>query len=128
MGMTAAAEMTDYKPAPEATDKLNFRVPKSLRRNVENVVKLWKALAVKRKDDATNIDITHVCTELLLDGVQLAFKNYGGIPRDSEAWDQLELAIKNGTVTPTASKSAEVLRLEAEVEALRALLAKSSKK
>ncbi len=127
MRMAAASEMTDYKPAPEATDKLNFRVPKSLRRNVENVVRLWRALAVRRKDDPTNIDITHVCTELLLDGVQLAFKNYVGIPQSEEQWERLERSIQDGTVPAVAPKSAEVLRLEAEVDALRAVITKLKK-
>lgn len=102
--MGAAAQllddsMTNYKPAPEKKVPLNMRVPGSLKKKLETLVRLWKAQAIARKDDPTNIDVTHVCTELLSDGVAAAFEAYGGMPVDEAATDKLIKAIADGVAS-----------------------------
>lgn len=111
--MTAAAAQffaesmtTDYTPAPEKKVPLNMRVPASLRKKLEMLVRLWKVQAEANKDDPTNIDVTHVATELLKDGVALAFKKYGGFPEDEAAAAAVEKAIVDGAESAEAEKSA----------------------
>jgi hypothetical protein len=87
---------TDYTPAPEKKVPLNMRVPASLRKKLDMLVRLWKVQAIANKDDPTNIDVTHVATELLKDGVALAFKKYGGFPEDEAAVKAVEKAIADG--------------------------------
>ncbi len=108
--MGAAAVLTrdesmahEYKPAPESKKPLSLRVPGSLKRKLEVLVRVWKAQAVARKDDPTNIDVTHVCTELLQDSVSAAFDLLGGYPTDEAGIEKLEQAIRDGAVVAQAS-------------------------
>jgi hypothetical protein len=96
---------TDYTPAPEKKVPLNMRVPASLRKKLEMLVRLWKVQAQANKHDPTNIDVTHVATELLKDGVALAFKKYGGFPEDEAATKDLEKAILDGVELADSSAS-----------------------
>lgn len=96
---------TDYTPAPEKKVPLNMRVPASLRKKLEMLVRLWKVQATANKHDPTNIDVTHVATELLKDGVALAYKKYGGFPEDEAATKELEKAITDGVVLADGAAS-----------------------
>lgn len=94
----------EYKKAPESKTPLSLRVPVSLKKKVEVLVRVWKAQAIARKDDPTNIDITHVCTEVLQDAVAGAFDLLGGYPVDEAAIEKLEQAIREGTVVAHPKK------------------------
>ncbi len=98
-----ALPMTNYKPAPEKKVPLNLRVPKSLKRRLEALVRLWVAQAEARKDDPSNVDRTHVATELLIDGIEASFDSFGGEPDGDDGLKAMEKAIREGTITARPS-------------------------
>lgn len=96
MGMAAAAldQMpTRYKDPDEPTTKVNFRVPLSTEDRVFDVMRLWKILARARGKNPTNINFTFTASELLGDGAELEFAEYGGLPQDEAAWAALRAKI-----------------------------------
>ncbi len=106
--MGAARELINvgYEPAPESKTPLNMRVPKSLKAQLEDIVKLWSLQAKARGEDPTNIDVTHVATTLLKNAAPAEFDSYGGRPKDDAGWKKLEVAIREG-VEANALKSSK---------------------
>jgi hypothetical protein len=85
-------DMALYVP-PEKPWMLRLRSTESFQSKLEGVVRLWKTHAVARGDDAKQVDVSYVVRRLLEAGVDAAFAEYGGYPRDEEAWKAMESAI-----------------------------------
>lgn len=99
----AVADMSslamDYFEPPEKRIQLNFRVRASLKAQLQDVVRLWKIMAMARGTEPEDIDLTYVAERLLKVGVEgtwaqvLSFAGLDGMPKTDEDWTKLERAI-----------------------------------
>ncbi|MDP2275258.1 MAG: hypothetical protein Q8K32_31220 [Archangium sp.] len=87
--------MTQYVP-PEKPWMLRLRSTVSFKAKLEAWVRLWRAHAKARGDATKPIDISYVVRNHIEEGISAAFDEYGGIPKDEEAWKAVEAAIAKG--------------------------------
>jgi hypothetical protein len=85
-------DMALYVP-PEKPWMLRLRSTDVFKAKLDGVVRLWKAHAEARGDDAKQVDASYVVRRLLEAGIDQAFAEYGGYPRDEDAWKSVESAI-----------------------------------
>lgn len=85
-------EMALYVP-PDKPWMLRLRSTETFQDKLAGVVRLWKATALARGDDSKAIDVSYVVRRVLEAGVDQAFAEYGGFPRDEEAWKSVEQLI-----------------------------------
>lgn len=85
---------------PETRVQLGFKVRTSLKLNLKDVERLWKALAIARGTNPDDIDLTYVCERMLTAGVETAWAQLGhsmglagGKPANEEEWAKLERTI-----------------------------------
>lgn len=81
-----------YVP-PEKPWLLRLRSTESFQARLEGVVRLWKAHAIARGDDANQIDVSYVIRRVLEAGIDAAFQEYGGEPKSEESWKVVEKQI-----------------------------------
>ena len=96
--MQAAADddMAIYEvpPAKKPPVAINVRVEPDLRDGLEDVVRLWKVMAEARGDEASVVELSYVARRLWAVGVDQAFGEVGGRPRDEAGWAKLEAEIR----------------------------------
>lgn len=91
--------MPDYFDLPEKRVPLNFRVPTSLKEQLQGVMKAWKWMAEARGRDPKDVDLTFVCERLLRGGLDAAWAQMGqsadldGMPKTEEEWARLRKTI-----------------------------------
>jgi hypothetical protein len=104
----AVDERMDFK-FPERRVPISVRIPESLRKHLDAVVKLWQLTASAEGHDPELIDLTYVVGQLLEDGVgnvwakvglaagipaeKTAQRPYPGMPVTDEEWSRLERAL-----------------------------------
>lgn len=83
-----------YEPTPDdPTVQFNVRIPASMKRQLEEVVRLWTSMAKARGDAHKHIDVGYVTRRLFTVGVEQAFDEFGGIPQSGDDWAKVEAAI-----------------------------------
>lgn len=92
--------VVDFYEPPERKVALNLRVEESLKRGLENVVKMWRALAIARGHDPKIWDVTEVTKRLLRVGIEGAFTEAMALvglkrlPTTDAEWSALEAALE----------------------------------
>ena len=103
MVLAQATNMTSYKP-PDRIWDLKLRSRESFKDQLNDVVELWKKLAVRRGDDVEQIDLLYVIRQILESGVDSAFEKFGGRPKSQADWDRIQGVIEK---TIPAAKTEE---------------------
>lgn len=118
--------VTDYLDLPEKRVPLNFRVPASLKRDLQAIMDTWQWMAEARADaeaeaskkpdaeakarDVKDVDLTFVCERLLRIGLEGAWAQMGqragleGMPSSPSEWDRLRKSIVKRAKEEAASK------------------------
>jgi hypothetical protein len=90
---------------------INFRVPESLSKYVDGVVRLWRTNAIVAGDEYHHITTSYVVRRLLRSGADRAFEGFGGLPgmpTDDDGWKSL--TEKVAATEMSAMKTAGVTR------------------
>ncbi len=106
--MSAATQEIDRPVAnelrlPEKRVPLNFKVPEHVRERVEELVELYGLMHEARGKDKKDVDITHVCNDLIEWGIDVAWATIGkkagieGMPQNADEWDRLKKALVRAT-------------------------------
>lgn len=104
-------EAVDFYEPPERKVALNLRVEESLKRGLENLVKMWRAMAIARGHDPKAWDLTEVSKRLLRVGIEGAFTealNEVGLkrlPTSDADWQALEAALEKQLAEKQAAAS-----------------------
>lgn len=90
-----------YFEPPDKRVQQNVRMPRSLKRKLLDLQRLWIELAKLRpandpddKVDPDDIDLTYVIVRLLNVGVDGAWAEVGGRPETEEQWEELLKKLK----------------------------------
>lgn len=90
---------SSYVP-PEKLWQLHLRSNEALKARLEGVVRLWRAIAESRGQDASKIDIAHVVRSILDTRIDEGFAEFGGEPKNEAAWTAVESSIKSAKSKP----------------------------
>lgn len=83
-----------YEPTrPDPTVQFNVRIPASMKKQLEDIVRLWVSMAKARGDEFKHIDVGYVTRRLFTVGAEQAFDEFGGIPKSEDDWEKVEAAI-----------------------------------
>lgn len=95
MSAAQVLDMALYDPhhKDDPMTSITIRVPKSLVKEMDAVVRLWKVLAAHRGDDVRGIDRSHVMRSLLRSGYVQAFAEFSGEPENDADWERIEATI-----------------------------------
>lgn len=102
----------DYSYAPPSKERkvaLNLRVEESLRRNLEALLTLWRAVAIARGENPKAWDLTEVIKRLLNIGIDSAFaqiyKSAGleRMPVSEAEWAKFKAALEATVAEHTAA-------------------------
>lgn len=91
--LDTATDLPLYVP-PSEPWMLRLRSDEQFRDQLQDVVRLLKALAVARGDRADAIDLSYVVRRMLEAGISQAFDEYGGRPTTDEGWKNVLSAVK----------------------------------
>ncbi len=95
----AGQDDVEYFELPEKKVAINIRVRTSLKKQLQDVVRLWTLMAEAKGSDPGDIDLTFVCERLLLVGVEGVWAQVGavggieGMPKSDEEWATLAKAL-----------------------------------
>lgn len=92
--LDTAPDLPLYVP-PDRPWMLRLRSDEAFRDQLLDVVRLWKAHAEARGDDAEKIDLSYVMRRLLEAGISQAFEEYGGRPTTEDGWKAVLGAVKS---------------------------------
>lgn len=89
--------MTRYKRPAEKREPTSHRLPISTIRKIEMVRKLWQAKAeaeASPNEELDEINDTHVVSTLLAEALDLELQEFGGMPKDAAALEEMVERIK----------------------------------
>lgn len=95
--MQTKATETTYE-APDPKIQICLRIPKSVKEKADGLVRLWRLYAKVRGDDAEEIDLSYVSRRVYAAGVEQAWAEFGTIPHNKEAWEELESKLRSGEI------------------------------
>jgi hypothetical protein len=90
------------RPSDTKRVPLNFKVPGSLKKRLEGLMRLWKARALVDDEDPDEITLTYVLENILPSAIDATWADdmkevgmdHPGMPRDEQEWEELLALLK----------------------------------